>query len=397
MGATFLLVINFAIGLAFAITFLALAWRSSVALSRWCAAGFLCASATVTAEALSPVIPSVRVTSTLSFSMLMLALTLLSAGLMRHYRPGARVDLLFAIALAASLFNSFVLVDQPRGYPLNAFGYQGPFALMTAIGAGVILILSRRRAVDLVLATVLALSAAQFLAKAAIAVATKSAPGVKAYLSSDYAFYSQTAGGILSLLLGIALIGLVAVEVMAAASQRMRHDDLSGALNRGAFLEEASGRLARAPRGMPMALIMCDLDHFKQINDGFGHAAGDAVISAFGANLIALAGEEGVCGRIGGEEFCVLLPDCGAAAAHIYVDAIRGLNAMTAVPLLPEQHRVTASFGIAITGRDEPVEAAMRRADLALYAAKSAGRDGWQMAPHAAEMPLGTAGFGLAG
>ncbi len=183
MGATFLLVINFAIGLAFAITFLALAWRSGVALSRWCAAGFLSASATVTAEALSPVIPSVRVTSTLSFSMLMLALTLISAGLMRHYRPGAHIGWLFAIALAASLFNTVVLVDQPRGYPLNAFGYQAPFALMTAIGAGAILMLSPRRPVDLVLATVLALSAVQFLAKAAIAVATKTGPGVKIYLS----------------------------------------------------------------------------------------------------------------------------------------------------------------------------------------------------------------------
>ncbi|MCX5477841.1 GGDEF domain-containing protein [Kaistia geumhonensis] len=397
MGATFLLVINFAIGLSFAIAFLALAWRSPVTLSRWCAAGFLAASATVTAEALSPVIPSVRLTSTLSFSMLMLALTLLAAGLVRHYRARARIGWLFAIAIAASLFNTFVLVDEPRGQPLNAFGYQGPFALMTAIGAGAILLLSPRRPIDLVLATVLALSALQFVAKAAIAVATRTGPGVKAYLSSDYAFYSQTAGGILSLLLGIALIGLVAVEVMAAASQRMRRDELSGMLTRGAFLEAVGERLARAPRGMPMALIMCDLDHFKQINDGFGHAAGDAVIRAVGANLIALAGDDGLCGRIGGEEFCVLLPDCGAVAAQIYVDAMRGLNAMTAIPLLPKEQRVTASFGVAITDRDEAVEAAMRRADLALYAAKSAGRDGWRLAPLAPDTALGEPGLGLAG
>lgn len=394
-SATFLFVINFAIGLSFAAAFLALTWRSEIRLGRWCAAGFLAAATTVAVETFAFAIPSVRLVSALSFSALMLALTLIAAGLSRHYRPGAPITWLFGLFLAASLFNAFFTFDQPRGGWIQSFGYQAPFAIMLMIAAAIVLAASKRRAVDWAVMAVLAASAVQFLVKAALGALAGSGPGVRDYAVSDYAFYSQTAAGILSLLLGVSLTALVAAEVMAAAARRLQRDDLSGALNRAAFLEQAGAALRRSATGVRSSLIMCDLDHFKSINDRFGHAGGDEVIRGFGANLIELAGEGGLCGRVGGEEFCVLLPDCSIAAARIHVDAIRGLAAMTAYPLLPSDFRTTASFGIAVTDRSEPIEEAMRRADLALYEAKGAGRDTYRFAALAlADAPSASAKSG---
>ncbi|SHF65532.1 diguanylate cyclase (GGDEF) domain-containing protein [Kaistia soli DSM 19436] len=388
--AAFLLVFNFAIGLSFAAAFLALTWRSKVALGRWCAAGFVAAATTVAVEGFASAIPSARLVSVLSFSSLLLGMTLIVAGLLRHYRPGASIAWLIILFLAGSLLNGFYLFEVPRGTTLNAFGYQGPFALLTLLGAMIVLVWSPRRPADLALAAVLGLSGLQFLAKAVLAAAAGSGPGVRDYLASTYAQYSQTAGGILSLLLGLALVGVVAVEVMAEAARRLERDSLSGALNRGAFLQQADQVLRRTPQGICSSLIMVDLDHFKSINDRFGHAAGDDVIRACGTSLVQLAGTDGLCGRVGGEEFCILLTDCNIAAARIYVDAIRSLIGMTRFPMLPEGYRVTASFGIAVTDRLEPLADAMHRADLALYEAKAAGRDGYRFAPLS---PAGTADF----
>ncbi|KQT61347.1 hypothetical protein ASG52_00200 [Methylobacterium sp. Leaf456] len=374
-SATFLLVFNFAIGAAFAVAFLGLTWRSGIALGRWCALGFLSASATVAVEGFGFLIPSVRAVSALSFGLLMLALTLIAAGLSRTFRPDASLVPLFVILAASAAFNALVVFDLPRGGWGQALGYQLPFAAMLGIAAAIVLGASRRRAIDLALAAILILSAAQFVAKAVLAGLAGSGPGVRDYLASTYAFYSQTAGGILSLLLGLTLFGLMMVEVIEAARLSLQRDGLSGLLNRGAFTERAVRALAASPPGARTSLILCDLDRFKGINDRFGHAAGDEAIRAFGERLRVALGPETLCGRIGGEEFCILLPACDAEAACARIEAIRALGQGARYALIPDDVAVTASFGIAVTDRSEPYDAALRRADLALYAAKAAGRD----------------------
>ena len=380
-SAAFLLAINFTIGVGFAAAFLMLVWQTDVHLGRWCALGFLCASAAVVAEASAFSIPSVRLVSTLSFSSMMIGLTLITAGLVRHYAPRKSIGWLFALAGLACALNTLVVFDLPRGSLPNALGYQGPFALMLAIAAGIVFAARRRGPTGVVLAVVLAVCAVQFIVKALIVARFPGgSPGVRDYLFSLYAHYSQTAGGMLAILLGIALLFVLGHAVMAHTARRLQRDDLSGALTRSAFLEEASAALKATPRGVDSTLIMCDLDHFKAINDRFGHAAGDEVIRVFGASLGELTQGNGLCGRIGGEEFCVLMPECSIAAAKVYVDAIRDLAAMTAYAGLPPDFRATASFGIAMTGSDEPIGDAMRRADLALYEAKAAGRDGYRFA-----------------
>jgi len=379
-SATFLLVINFSIGLSFAVAFLALTWRSSVQLGGWCAAGFFAAATTVSVEAMASTIPSVRLTSTASFGSLMLAMTAITAGLVRHYRPQASISWLAAILIAAVLLNALVIFDLRRGSWEWALGYQGPFSLMLAIGAGFVLRTSPRRPVDLALAAVLGLSAIQFTLKGVLAGIAGGGPGVRDYVVSSYAFYSQTAGGILSLLLGLSLIGLVVVEVMAETRLRLQQDALSGILNRAAFLERVPAVL-RLSAQRPSAIILADLDHFKSINDRFGHAGGDEVIRSFGANLRAYFGDDALHGRFGGEEFCILVPDCGPAAARVHLEALQWLGRQNRYALLPTDTVVTTSFGVAFTTHDEPFDRALHRADMALYAAKAAGRDGYRFAP----------------
>jgi diguanylate cyclase (GGDEF)-like protein len=151
-------------------------------------------------------------------------------------------------------------------------------------------------------------------------------------------------------------------------------------LTRSAFLDQAAEMLRHAPSPRSAGLIICDLDHFKTVNDRFGHAAGDDVIRNFGALLRDVAGGDGVCGRIGGEEFCMLLTNRSTAAVRAEVEALRIKMARASYPLIPAEVGVTASFGIAMTDAYEPLADAMRRADLALYEAKAAGRDGHSFA-----------------
>lgn len=380
-SATFLLVINLSIGLAFATAFICLTWRSEVRLGRWCAAGFVSAAATVSVEATAHIIPSVRLVSTASFGLLMLALTVIAAGLLRHYRPGAPLAPLLTSFGLAVIFNATVVFDLPRGGWGQAFGYQAPFAAMLAAAAGFVLVLSPRRWVDLILAVVLGLSGVQFMIKAVLAGLAGDGPGVRDYIVSTYAFYSQTAGGILSLLLGLAITGVIVTEVMDEARTSLQRDGLSGVFNRDAFLERVPRILRRSGATAPVALILADLDRFKSINDRFGHAAGDEVIRAFGADLRAYFAGSALCGRLGGEEFGIVAPDCGYEATRIHLDALRWLGGRNRYRLVPSNVAVTASFGVAIIDRGEPFDQALRRADLALYEAKAAGRDRYRFAP----------------
>lgn len=392
-SATFLLAFNFAIGLSFAAAFLAVSRRSGLLLGRYCAFGFVAAASTVAIEGMVAAIPSVRLASTLSFGSLMVALTVITAGLARHYHPQARIDGLVGFLVVAVIANAFLVFDFPRGTWEQAIGYQGPFALMTALAAATVARHSPRRPVDLALAAVLGLSAVQFGTKLVMLGLAGEGPGVRAYLASPYAFYSQTAGGILSLLLGLSLLGLLVADTLEEARDRLQTDTLSGLPNRAAFLERAARALRRLPPGESAALVLADLDRFKAINDTYGHGAGDAVIRAFGGTLRTHFGEGAVCGRLGGEEFGILIPAGTAQAARAHVEAVRALNRKTRHAGLPEDRPVTASFGIALMERDEPLETALHRADMALYAMKGAGRDGLRFAPDPRPAQLLSNGF----
>lgn len=178
------------------------------------------------------------------------------------------------------------------------------------------------------------------------------------------------------LLFALTLISAVALDVMDDLKRESNTDVLSGLLNRRGFEEDADSLLWSARRkGMPVALIVCDLDRFKAINDTYGHACGDSVIATFAQCLSGCVGTRHAAGRIGGEEFAVLLPGANLSTGRLFAEGVRASFSTLAVPGLPQSTRFTASFGVAEWVEGESVTQLVARADLALYDAKKAGRD----------------------
>ena len=151
---------------------------------------------------------------------------------------------------------------------------------------------------------------------------------------------------------------------------RATHDALTGVLNRGAIIEQTTRTLSR----LGVAMIVLDIDHFKKVNDAFGHPAGDAVIQGIVGCLRQIVGERGLIGRVGGEEFTVLLP---AGTLEEGVEAAEAMRAAIAshVFLLPVNHAVTASFGVSAHPAGTGFDLAYGSADAALYRAKRSGRN----------------------
>ncbi len=154
-------------------------------------------------------------------------------------------------------------------------------------------------------------------------------------------------------------------------------DELTGLANRRSFWERAESEFARARRhGSSVALLSVDLDHFKDINDRYGHLAGDRVLRAFAANCQARLRTEDLAARMGGEEFCFLLPETNVAGGRSVAERIRESTRGLRFDGALSEVTITASFGVvALDPEDASFEALYARADRALYKAKSEGRD----------------------
>jgi diguanylate cyclase (GGDEF)-like protein len=163
-------------------------------------------------------------------------------------------------------------------------------------------------------------------------------------------------------------------ELRRAAST----DPLTGASNRRHFLEAGERELQRSRRyGHPLSVLMLDIDHFKRVNDRHGHAAGDEVLKAFVVSVQKMLREMDVLGRLGGEEFAIILPETALAEAILVAERLREAINRTAVPLSDGGTlKVTSSIGVSqCVGASEGLEECLTRADEALYRAKENGRD----------------------
>jgi len=168
-------------------------------------------------------------------------------------------------------------------------------------------------------------------------------------------------------------------ENLAKARIEADVDHLTRLPNRRAFERRlVSAALEARGRGEPLALAFCDVDHFKQVNDRHGHAAGDRVLCALAANLSEAAGDTCFVARHGGEEFVLLFYGLGKEAACRRLDAIR--RAQAARQLMNRDTgqpfgRITFSAGVAEVTEDADTRSALARADAALYRAKQEGRN----------------------
>jgi diguanylate cyclase (GGDEF)-like protein len=167
---------------------------------------------------------------------------------------------------------------------------------------------------------------------------------------------------------------------LALAEARAATDSLTGLPNRRAVQEALKRMIAQAGRTLaPMAVLLLDLDHFKQINDTYGHDRGDAVLAAVGEVLASALRTSDFVGRNGGEEFVALLPDTGVEGAMEAAEKLRTAIGRLTLPGIDRP--VTASVGAAVyphTAAD--AESLLRLADRALYAAKASGRNRSELA-----------------
>jgi diguanylate cyclase (GGDEF)-like protein len=178
------------------------------------------------------------------------------------------------------------------------------------------------------------------------------------------------------------LANQLAVALSNAASVRRLEelattDGLTGCFNKRYFMEELERRLVAADRfKRNLALVITDIDHFKAVNDTYGHATGDVVIKELGQILLRLKRETDLVARFGGEEFCILCEETDAGGAVLLAERVREEVMNTVFQTEMGKLKVTCSLGVAtfpIDAKDK--DALFEASDRALYAAKHAGRN----------------------
>jgi two-component system cell cycle response regulator len=168
------------------------------------------------------------------------------------------------------------------------------------------------------------------------------------------------------------------VKLQREAYRNSITDALLGVFNRRYLIHQLRCEVWRAHRYQrPLTVLMVDMDHFKQINDRYGHSAGDQVLVGFARKTRSLIRASDWFARFGGEEFVIVLPETPLGIAEQVAEKVR--RELEAVPLLPAsaEHRVTASFGVAslTLGSEDNSDAILGRADQALYRSKQEGRN----------------------
>jgi diguanylate cyclase (GGDEF)-like protein len=173
---------------------------------------------------------------------------------------------------------------------------------------------------------------------------------------------------------GVAIAGLSQLRRTQSQLQLLAtHDPLTTVLNARAFASQVAQELGRNRRyGRPLALIYLDLDDFKKVNDAHGHATGDAVLRLVADAMRSAVRQADVVGRLGGDEFGVLMPETDGDVAHAVANRLAG-GIRTVFRGTPS---VTASIGVvAVSGTEAGSDELLRKADQAMYEAKRAGKD----------------------
>lgn len=371
-GAGFLMAANFFIAQCFCFVFVAVSVRSRNRIAaRWFAGTFAVSSLSIPFEFLLAHFLSPRLWTVLAFASILGGAFMLRVGIGHLYGVRTNLKHLAALFCGFVAFN-YGIYDLPRGTLAHALAYQTPLAIAIALSIGIIVRTHMNAFADRMIIALLVMTSVHFPLKAVIAVHAGSGSRASDYLSSRFALYSQSIGAVLIVTIGLVLLCVLVLEIMADEKANAEVDVLSGLLNRRGFDNRVDALMAQSG---PHSIVICDLDRFKSVNDTYGHQGGDAAIRAFGEMLKAAAPEDALVARIGGEEFVLFLPRTGKEAALLFAHALRATRSVSPVPGLPPAVRVTASFGVAEIGQNEPLRFAMRRADDALYAAKNAGRD----------------------
>lgn len=250
------------------------------------------------------------------------------------------------------------------------------YGTMCAIGLTTLLASGRRAAFDIAIIAVVAIQVVDFLVRPNLTLMFEKTIPAEAYRESVYYSLIGLVLGVKSVIGAVVLIGATIVEWTEALRANASRDPLTGLQNRAAFEQSIRSLLPRAQsEECPLSLIVVDIDHFKQVNDVWGHQAGDQVLSNFGELASQMVRDCDVIGRIGGEEFCIAVWNCDNEPAERLAQRIKQGLAQLEHSALNSDIRLTASFGLATAREGESYERLFARADEALYRAKDNGRD----------------------
>lgn len=376
MSAAFILATNMSLVGIFAIAFAVVAAMNRDARGvRWIALGYAMGIAYLALEYLQTMQVDPTPVGVSIFLVFLLSQSFCMVGVARHY-GAAPPWIAMAVIWSLTILAVPLIFGLVYGSPLRSVLYQAPYIAMQLLFAVLVWRSQRRRPLDLLFLALQLAVAALYLAKPLIAAIVGTARSPQGYLDTAYAAISQSTSVVLLVAIALVLLLVIMRDTAAEMVARSETDILSGLLNRRGFDGRAEDALARAARlGEPAVLIAADLDHFKAINDSFGHAAGDAVIAAFARLLHDQMPEGAVVSRLGGEEFAVFIVGASFAEARGHAEAVRNLYAATSLAHLGITRAVTASFGVAQAAADDSLLTLSRRADAALYRAKSGGRN----------------------
>ena len=195
-----------------------------------------------------------------------------------------------------------------------------------------------------------------------------------AFKSSSFAPSMQTENAIFAIAIGLALFARYSVTLVTQLQRLAETDPLTGLLNRRAF-EAKVDALREASAPLATGLIICDIDHFKRVNDGHGHEAGDRALKVFSRLLERETPDTAICTRLGGEEFCILLAGATDETIRLQATHLRGAVERLQIITKGDCLRLTASFGYCRLDPDCDLMTAMADVDAAVYQAKNDGRN----------------------
>lgn len=189
--------------------------------------------------------------------------------------------------------------------------------------------------------------------------------------------FSESTAKLVQALANEAAIALENARLFQEVERLSMIDPLTGLLNRRQFNEIAQLEFERSRRyDIPLSAIMMDIDHFKQVNDTYGHAAGDQVLIQLASVCKRQIRLTDICARFGGEEFCFLLPQTESKAACVFAERLRKAIAELQFIASGQEFNISASFGVADRpGSNDSVENLLEHSDQALYEAKKSGRN----------------------
>lgn len=297
-------------------------------------------------------------------------------GLSLRYRqtaPVAPLALVGGLGFALYLY----LYLAVEGMSARTIGINLVIGVIMSIGVATIAAPAWSRPIDRIILVLVGAMAAQCFIRPWLLFTFDAEPtSIESYTQSVFFLTLHLVVGVIGIALAVTLLIAFSMETIEDLAKRSTTDVLSGVLNRRGFEEAAAVKLAEVDEASaPAAIILCDIDHFKDVNDSFGHSFGDHVIAETGALFRGFSHGGRLAARLGGEEFALLLPGQRLDDARNIAEAIR--RKFASMPFRADGETVTfaASFGVALRTVNEPLFDALARADEALYLAKDRGRN----------------------